>query len=71
MDQSWQKLRPTEAHSNGSVIDDDILNDDEFKQALESPKKISKCQMLTNVDRAVGARLAGVIAGKHGDKGFK
>ena len=71
MDQSWQELRPAAAHSNGSVIDDDILEAADFKDALANPKKVTKELTLTNVDRAVGARLAGVIAGKHGDKGFK
>ena len=68
--QDWLDKRPQHAHSNGDVVDDQIINDAEFKAALEKPTQVKKELYLTNVDRAVGARLAGVIAKKHGDKGF-
>lgn len=66
----WLKKRPSGAHSNGSVIDDEIINDNEFKAALEKPTHVKKELNLCNVDRAVGARLAGLIASIYGDKGF-
>lgn len=40
MDLSWQELRKGEAHSNGSVIDDDVINSKDFKDALEKPTKV-------------------------------
>ncbi|MEB3216159.1 MAG: glutamate synthase-related protein [Nostocales cyanobacterium 94392] len=66
---SW--LQHEAVHSNGAVLDDSILADTEVKKAIEGHSAV-KCQLLTvNTDRTIGARIAGVIAYKYGDNGFK
>ena len=70
MSQDWQALRPEKAHSNGDVADDDIINDSKFTTAMKEPAEVDFNLNLTNVDRSVGARIAGVVAGKYGDKSF-
>eukprot|EP00931_Biecheleriopsis_adriatica_P081171 TRINITY_DN5450_c0_g1_i4.p1 TRINITY_DN5450_c0_g1~~TRINITY_DN5450_c0_g1_i4.p1 ORF type:complete len:1716 (+),score=439.82 TRINITY_DN5450_c0_g1_i4:585-5150(+) len=64
--------RNSAAHSNGPVMDDDILADPEVASLIENnsgsvQKELSVC----NLDRSVGGRIAGVIASKHGDYGFE
>ncbi|MDJ0670596.1 MAG: glutamate synthase large subunit [Microcystis sp. M53598_WE2] len=66
---SW--LQHEEVHSNGAVLDDDILADSEIKQAIEQQGTVSKTYRIVNTDRSVGARIAGVIAQKYGNDGFE
>ena len=68
-DRSW--LQHEEVHSNGAVLDDDILADSEIKQAIEQQGTVSKTYRIVNTDRSVGARIAGVIAQKYGNDGFE
>ncbi len=68
-DRSW--LQHEEVHSNGAVLDDDILADSEIKQAIEQQGTVSKTYRIVNTDRSVGARIAGVIAKKYGNDGFE
>lgn len=42
----------------------------QIADAIENEKAVSKTIQIYNVDRAVGGRIAGVIAKKYGDTGF-
>lgn len=68
-DRSW--LNHEEVHSNGEVLDDDILADSAIKQAIDNHTTITKEIKIINTNRSVGARIAGVIAQKYGNTGFK
>ncbi|MEG3990996.1 glutamate synthase-related protein [Microcoleus sp. S28C3] len=57
-------------HSNGRVLDDDLLADAEIQSAIANHGTVSKSLKLVNTDRTVGARLAGAIAQQHGNTGF-
>ncbi|MFP5502317.1 MAG: glutamate synthase-related protein, partial [Candidatus Sericytochromatia bacterium] len=50
-------------------LDDAIL--DAAKEAIEGHGEYSQSLAIRNVDRTVGGRLAGAIAERHGDHGFK
>ncbi len=65
---SW--LQHETVHSNGAVLDDDLLADSEIQQAINTHSSISKTVTAVNTDRTIGARVAGVIASKYGDNGF-
>jgi len=60
----------TTIHSNGPVLDNSLLNDPDLLSAIESQLDFSKRVKIVNTDRAVGARLSGVIAKKYGNYGF-
>ncbi|MEM9922893.1 MAG: glutamate synthase large subunit [Cyanobacteria bacterium P01_D01_bin.50] len=66
---SW--LQHEEVHSNGAVLDDDLLADSEIKNAIDGHSTVNKAINAVNTDRTIGARIAGVIASKYGDRGFK
>ncbi|MEG4574001.1 glutamate synthase-related protein [Microcoleus sp. N3A4] len=57
-------------HTNGPVLDDDLLADAEIQSAIANHGTVSKSVKLVNTDRTVGARLAGAIAQQHGNTGF-
>lgn len=59
-----------EVHSNGPVLDDEILANPLVLSAIESGGSVSLSTPIVNVDRSVCGRIAGVIAKRHGDKGF-
>ncbi|BAY11469.1 glutamate synthase large subunit [Calothrix sp. NIES-2098] len=65
---SW--LVHEEVHSNGAVIDDELLADRDIQAAIRHQSTISKTLKIVNTDRTVGARLAGAIASQYGDSGF-
>ncbi len=58
-------------HSNGPVLDDQILADPEIQQAIQTQAEVSKTLPIVNTDRTVGARLAGAIARQYGNTGFE
>ncbi len=58
-------------HSNGPVIDDEILADPAIIQAIENQGSVSKTVKLVNTDRTVGTRITGAIAKKYGNNGFE
>ena len=66
---SW--LQHEEVHSNGAVLDDDLLADSEIKNAIDGHSAVNKTVTVVNTNRTIGARIAGVIASKYGDRGFK
>ncbi|MBW4614984.1 MAG: glutamate synthase large subunit [Desmonostoc vinosum HA7617-LM4] len=60
-----------EVHSNGVVLDDQLLADPEIKAAIDNQAAVTKTLAIANTDRTVGARLAGAIASKYGDSDFE
>ncbi|CAE7769716.1 gltB [Symbiodinium sp. CCMP2592] len=64
--------RGSAAHSNGPVLDDEILSDPAVSAVIESNSgSVCKAMSIQNVNRSVGGRIAGAIASKYGDDGFK
>jgi glutamate synthase (ferredoxin) len=66
---SW--LRHETVHSNGPVLDDQLLADADIQDAIRNQGSVTKDLSLVNTDRTVGARLAGAIAKQYGDAGFE
>jgi len=69
-DRSWLR-HSDEAHGNGPILEDQLLADPELMAALENHGSISRSIEIINTDRSVCARLAGEIAQRHGNRGFK
>ncbi|MBD1938063.1 glutamate synthase-related protein [Microcoleus sp. FACHB-68] len=65
----WLHHEPV--HSNGPVLDDELLADSEIQGAIQSQGSVTKTYRLVNTDRTVGARLSGAIAQKYGNTGFE
>ena len=68
-DRSW--LHHEDVHSNGPVLEDELLNDADLTQAMNNQTEVTKSVKIVNTDRAVGARIAGKLAKQCGDTGFK
>ncbi len=68
-DRAW--LDHGDVNSNGPVLDDEILADDEVADAITNHTSVAKTWDVVNTDRAVGARVSGAIAKKYGNTGFK
>ncbi len=66
---SW--LSHPGVHSNGPVLDDDLLADAEIQAAIGGQGAIAKTYKIINTDRTTGARVAGVIAQRYGNTGFQ
>ncbi|HIK07781.1 MAG TPA: glutamate synthase large subunit [Trichormus sp. M33_DOE_039] len=66
---SW--LVHEEVHSNGPVLDDQLLADPAIQAAIRNQSTVTKTLPIVNTDRTVGARLAGAIASQYGDSGFE
>ena len=66
---SW--LVHEEVHSNGPVVDDQLLADPNIQAAIRNQSTVTKSVAIVNTDRTVGARLAGAIASQYGDSGFE
>nr|YP_010903230.1 glutamate synthase [Hypnea cornuta]WCH55683.1 glutamate synthase [Hypnea cornuta] len=58
-------------HTNGSVLDNDLLSDVNILNAINNQLDTIKKIKIQNTDRAVGARISGVIAKQYGNYGFK
>ncbi len=69
VDRSW--LEHQEVHSNGAVLDDELLQDADIQNAIQNQSSVTKSFVLVNTDRTVGSRLAGAIATKYGNDGFE
>ncbi|KAG8372095.1 hypothetical protein BUALT_Bualt12G0030900 [Buddleja alternifolia] len=67
---SSSTIRKQEVHSNGPVLDDTLLLDQEIANAIDNETVVNKSVEIYNVDRAVCGRIAGVIAKRYGDTGF-
>jgi len=70
---SWVGVkRRMPAHSNGPVLDDEILADPEVAKVIEeNDGKVKMSMDIRNTNRSLGGRLAGTIAARYGDHGFK
>ena len=68
-DRAWLEANPV--HSNGPVLDDQLLADAEIQAAIQNQSSLSKTISLVNTDRTVGARLSGAIAKQYGNGGFE
>ncbi|MEL6224246.1 MAG: glutamate synthase large subunit [Cyanobacteria bacterium J06627_8] len=68
-DRSW--LQHEGVHSNGPVLDDELLRDPEIQAAIANQGSVSKSLAVVNTDRTIGARLSGAIAKKYGNSGFE
>jgi glutamate synthase (ferredoxin) len=68
-DRSWLRHDPL-AHGNGLILEDQLLSDPAVLEAIERHGLVERSLAIVNTDRSVGARLAGEIAGRHGDRGF-
>nr|YP_010850780.1 Glutamate synthase [Lophurella mutabilis]WGH13493.1 Glutamate synthase [Lophurella mutabilis] len=58
-------------NDNGEVLDDHILNDNNLLNAINSQLTVVKNVSISNTDRSVGGRIAGLIAKKYGQQNFK
>ncbi|NET58377.1 MAG: glutamate synthase large subunit [Symploca sp. SIO2E6] len=58
-------------HSNGTVVDDQLLRDPEIQDCIRNQGSVTKDLEIVNTDRTVGARLAGAIAKQYGNTGFE
>ncbi|HEY9633649.1 MAG TPA: glutamate synthase-related protein [Coleofasciculaceae cyanobacterium] len=67
-ERSW--LLHEEVHSNGPVLEEQLLADPEIQEAIRNQGTVTKDVAIVNTDRSVGARLAGAIAKQYGDTGF-
>ncbi|MFN7900681.1 MAG: glutamate synthase large subunit [Synechococcaceae cyanobacterium] len=70
LDRAWLAHEP-QAHGNGPILEDNLLADPELMAALEGHGRLARRLAIVNTDRSVGARLAGEIAARHGNKGFQ
>ena len=68
-DRSWLQ-HASEAHSNGLILEDQLLADAELMAAIEGHGQLARTVPIINTDRSVCARLAGEIAARHGNTGF-
>lgn len=57
-------------HSNGPVLDDEILADPAVIEAIENEGTVERSYDIVNTDRAALGRLGGAVARLHGDNGF-
>lgn len=62
--------RTQQVHSNGPVLDDQMLADPEIVAAIKEEKVVEKSYEVVNTDRALLGRVSGAIAKQHGDSGF-
>lgn len=60
-----------EPHANPPMLDDIILQDGDINHAIHNHAFAKKEYKICNRDRATGSRIAGTIAEKYGDTGFK
>ena len=59
-----------QAHSNGPVLDDALLEDPALQEAISSGGEFETNVDIVNVDRCSFARVAGAVARQHGDFSF-
>ena len=69
IDRSWLEHSQT-SHSNGAVLDDQILADLEVQKAIANQTDLSKTYAIVNTDRSVPARVSGAIAKQYGNSGL-
>ena len=57
-------------HSNGPMLDDEILGYASVRGAIEAEGSASLSLQIVNTDRSTCGRVAGVVAARYGDGGF-
>ncbi len=67
-DRSW--LEHQEVHSNGNVLDDEILANPIIQAAIQEQGTAELSVAMVNTDRSVATRVSGAIAKTYGDTGF-
>ncbi len=67
-DRSW--LKHVAVHTNGAVLDNEILADQVIKNAIANQEQVTKEVTIINTDRSVGGRISGEIASQYGNNGF-
>ncbi|MDA0267277.1 MAG: glutamate synthase-related protein [Cyanobacteria bacterium] len=68
-DRAW--LHHGDIHSNGPVLDDQMLADADIQGAIAQHGIAQKTYKVVNTDRTIGARVAGAIAQRYGNSGFE
>jgi glutamate synthase (ferredoxin) len=68
-DRTW--LHHGDIHSNGPVLDDQMLADSDIQGAIAQHGTAQKTYKVVNTDRTLGARVAGAIAQRYGNNGFE
>jgi glutamate synthase (ferredoxin) len=68
-DRTW--LQHETVHSNGSVLDDELLADPAIQAAIRNQSMVTRSYEVVNTDRTVATRLAGTIAQQYGNTGFE
>ncbi len=68
-ERSW--LHHETVHSNGPVLDDELLADLDIAWAIKSQGAVKKEVKIVNTNRCVGGRIAGKIASLYGNDGFE
>nr|YP_009313864.1 Glutamate synthase [Hommersandiophycus borowitzkae]SCW22118.1 Glutamate synthase [Hommersandiophycus borowitzkae] len=67
---SWQDSLSQFPHSNGPVLDDELLADPGIINAIHNNSSVSKKVNILNTNRSVGARISGQIVQLYGNHGF-
>jgi len=67
-DRTW--LNHGAVHSNGVVLDDQLLADEGLQAAIANQGTIDLTEKILNTDRTVGTRISGAIAKLYGNTGF-
>jgi glutamate synthase (ferredoxin) len=67
-DRSW--LIHEAVHSNGPVLDDELLADDALQSAIQNQTDFATTVKIINTDRSVATRVSGTIAKRYGNTGF-
>jgi glutamate synthase (ferredoxin) len=68
-DRNWLQHEPV--HSNGFVLDDQLLSDADIQTAIQTQGTVEKTVDVVNTDRTIGARISGAIAQQYGNTGFE
>ena len=68
-DRTW--LQHEAVHSNGPVLDDDLLLNADITNAIAQQGSVTVESPIISTDRTVATRIAGVIAKRYGDDGFE
>ncbi|HAN47180.1 MAG TPA: glutamate synthase large subunit, partial [Cyanobacteria bacterium UBA8156] len=68
-DRTWLQHSAT-PHSNGPVLDDELLADGSLVRAIAEGHPYRKAVKIVSTDRSVGARIAGRIAQQYGNAGL-
>lgn len=58
-------------HTNGKVLDDQLLQDSNILNAINNHGNVKKFLKVSNTDRTIGSRISGFIVQKYGNYGFK